>query len=373
MNVADLIHTRDFANSNLASSVIESSDRFLDSSSSRKFKISSLRNYHDTFREALVVIEDSMRQVEAKLELELHSSDKSIDVMLQHVARLGGKRLRPALLLLSAKACETQACGGITDEAIRLAVVVELVHTATLVHDDVLDSALIRRHQPTLHTRWDIPSSILIGDWLFTHAYRLANEGASTLPGRWIADSAKQVCCGEIVQGQSAGNFCFSESEYFEMLASKTGALCAVSCALGAWSSGATPETCQHFSDFGAKLGTAFQVYDDWLDMWGNDFEAGKTLGTDLEQCKPTLPIIHAIGSLGEEGLDRVRELRLLKPGELRQGLRDLLGRCDAEHYTLSTAKRLINEACHELECLPSCAALTALITLAEAAINRNG
>nr|MCU0708600.1 polyprenyl synthetase family protein [Pirellula sp.] len=151
--------------------------------------------YRYAFQHAIACIASGMERVEDKIRTELQSQDPLVSEMLQYVAGLGGKRLRPALALLSAR-----WLGKVTDETVRLATVVELVHTATLVHDDILDHATLRRHKPTVHVRWNVPSSVLIGDWLFTNAYRLANEGESTLPGRWVAVAAQRVCEGEIRQ-----------------------------------------------------------------------------------------------------------------------------------------------------------------------------
>ncbi len=179
-------------------------------------------DYKAELEQALHLIANPLALCESVIADSLISNTPTVRPMLDHVKSLGGKRLRPALLLLSA-----QAFGEVTEEAIRLGAVVELVHTATLVHDDVLDHASVRRHRTTLHCKWDVPSAILVGDWLFTQAYNLANQGESTLPGRWIAWAAKSVCEGEIAQGMTAGNATVSQEEYLKMLAGKTGALCA--------------------------------------------------------------------------------------------------------------------------------------------------
>jgi octaprenyl-diphosphate synthase len=272
------------------------------------------------------------------------------------------------LLLLAAK-----ACGEPTEESVRLSAVVELVHTATLVHDDVLDKALVRRHKQTVHERWDVPSSILIGDWLFAHAYGLANRGSSTIPGRWIADAAKQVCEGEILQGQSIRHFEIGIEDYIQLLEAKTGALCAVSCSLGAWSGGGDETACHRLQRFGLKLGTAFQVYDDWLDVWGNQDHAGKTLGTDLSSFKPTLPALRALSSLATE--DRLRLIQCLNQGEDNAlvELQQAMIASDASDFTLAYAKRLIAEAIEQLDSLPESAAVVSLRQLALASVSRKG
>jgi octaprenyl-diphosphate synthase len=286
--------------------------------------------------------------------------------MLAYVGDLGGKRLRPTLLLLSAK-----SLGDVTDEAIRLCVVVELVHTATLVHDDVLDNALMRRHKETVHTRWNVPSSVLVGDWLFTHAYSLANHGTSTIPGRWIADAAKQVCEGEMMQGKSIGHFDISIDEYVKLLDAKTGALCAVSCSLGAWSAGADENTCHALQQFGLKLGTAFQVFDDWLDVWGQAEDAGKTLGTDLASFKPTLPALRALGTMEPElRKSLIQRLNALEPDATVE-LRRVMEQSDASEFTKQFAMELVTGAIEHLDRLKPSEAVMALKSLANAAVRR--
>ena len=324
--------------------------------------------YRLLLRSAMAPISSELSRVEALLKSELQTGNSSIRDMLEYVGELGGKRLRPCLLLLAAK-----ACGEPTEESVRLSAVVELVHTATLVHDDVLDKALVRRHKQTVHERWDVPSSILIGDWLFAHAYGLANRGSSTIPGRWIADAAKQVCEGEILQGQSIRHFEIGIEDYIQLLEAKTGALCAVSCSLGAWSGGGDETACHRLQRFGLKVGTAFQVYDDWLDVWGNQDHAGKTLGTDLSSFKPTLPALRALGSLATE--DRLRLIQCLNQGEDNAlvELQQAIIASDASDFTLAYAKRLIAEAIEQLDSLPESAAVVSLRQLALASVSRKG
>jgi octaprenyl-diphosphate synthase len=324
--------------------------------------------YRLLLQSAMAPIATELLRVEAVLKSELQTGNSSIREMLDYVGELGGKRLRPCLLLLAAK-----ACGEPTEESVRLSVVVEMVHTATLVHDDVLDKALVRRHRQTVHERWDVPTSILIGDWLFAHAYGLANRGSSTIPGRWIADAAKQVCEGEILQGQSIRHFEIGIEEYIQLLEAKTGALCAVSCSLGAWSGGGDETACHRLQRFGLKLGTAFQVYDDWLDVWGNQDHAGKTLGTDLGSFKPTLPALRALNSMANE--DRLRLVTSLNQGneDALVELQQAIAASDASNFTLAYAKRLIAEAMEQLDALPESEAAVSLRQLALASVSRKG
>lgn len=296
-------------------------------------------NYQWVLKNAMSLIEQDLAKVESCIQRGLAASDASVQPMLDHVRTLGGKRLRPCLTLLAAR-----ACGGVTEETIRLAAAIELVHTATLVHDDILDNASERRHRPTTHTLWGVQDAVLMGDWLFTHAYELANQGESTYPGRCIARAAKLVCEGEIRQGRSIGNFDITEETYFDILGAKTGALCEVSCRLGAWSANAPDSVSERFAQYGYALGIAFQIYDDWLDVWGDTSATGKTLGTDLISGKPTLPTIFALAQTSGQ---TVRELLSSDREDRFERARRCFDDLGASEYTMDVAhqwgKRAIN------------------------------
>ena len=328
--------------------------------------------YRDLLCSATAPIREELRLVEQMLVKELQGSQSYISEMLSYVADLGGKRLRPCLLLLSAKASGLTS-GLASEETIRLCAVVELVHTATLVHDDILDNALVRRHKETVHQKWTVPTSVLVGDWLFTHAYGLANKGTSTIPGRWIADAAKQVCEGEIQQGTSIRHFELEIPEYLRLLEAKTGALCAVSCSLGAWSAGTDEATCHRMQQYGLKLGTAFQVFDDWLDVWGEPDGAGKTLGTDLSSFKPTLPAIRTLNRMPEAS--RAAIIKRLNNGEksAAEELRLAMDKCDASLFTKNFAKSLVLDAVQFLDNIPDSPSVAALRQLAIAVVERKG
>ena len=324
-------------------------------------------DYRTELVRSLQVIAEPLIRVEKLLAESLRSSRPGVQSLLDYVALLGGKRLRPALLLLTA-----QARGPASEEAIRLAVVVELVHTATLIHDDILDAATTRRHQPTLHHKWDVPRAILVGDWLFTQAYHLANAGQSTVPGRWVAAAAKAVCEGEIHQGNAAGRTDLAEVEYIQMLAGKTGALTAISCGLGAWVTGESLAICERMYDFGMKLGIAFQIHDDWLDIWGEQSKTGKSVGADLQGGKWTLPLIRFRDTADRSEAERLAMLLQTEGQAINLGsVRRLLDTTDASDYCRRRASELIEQAIESLGDLSELPELTALSRLATAAIAR--
>jgi len=232
-------------------------------------------------------IGQDLAQVEHRLQSALHHDDPFIDELAQRSFRLGGKRLRPALLLLTA-----QAAGGINDSHHTLAAVVEMIHTATLVHDDVLDEAAIRRHEDTINARWNNQTSILLGDYLFSQAFYLASSLDTTFGCRTIGRSTNIVCEGELLQTAASGNFDLHREQYFRIIGAKTAELCACCCSLGAHYAGADEQTVEQLTSFGQQLGIAFQIADDLLDLVGEEQTVGKSLGTDLTKHRMTLPLI---------------------------------------------------------------------------------
>jgi octaprenyl-diphosphate synthase len=279
-------------------------------------------------------IAGELADVESLLKSELRSDYPFVDELVRYGCLLGGKRLRPALLLLTAKAVGGKA----TSDHITLAAVVEMIHTATLVHDDVLDEAQIRRHLATVNARWDNEASVLLGDFLFTHAFYLASTLDSVLGCRLIGRATNIVCEGELRQKGSRGNFELSETEYLEIIEAKTAELTAVSCRLGALFSGASESLVEELDGFGRDLGIAFQIADDLLDVLGDERATGKSLGTDLEKQKPTLPIIRALELANDA--DRQAILELVTGGDPRSfiDLRPYLDRYDAITYARQRA-----------------------------------
>lgn len=250
-------------------------------------------------------IQDSLLEVNAILRRELQSETPFVDELLEHSWLMGGKRIRPVFLLLSG-AC----CGPITQSHLQMAAALEMIHTATLVHDDVLDEAQVRRHRATTNATWGSKTSILLGDYLFTHAFHVGSISGSCESLRMLALASNRVCEGEMRQNAWQGNFELSQQDYLKMITEKTAELCGVGCRIGAFLSGANPGLVDGFESYGRNLGVAFQIIDDVLDIVGQDEEVGKTLGTDLVNQKPTLPVIHCLQKLPTD--ERSKFLALL-------------------------------------------------------------
>ncbi len=243
-------------------------------------------------------------QLEKLLRRELQSQTPWVDQLLQHNWINGGKRIRPVFLLLSG-AC----CGELQESHVELAAAVEMVHAASLIHDDVLDKADTRRHRPTVNATWGNRVSVLLGDFLFTHAFHLASLSMSAKAVKFLAESSNKVCEGEMQQNAWQGNFDLNERDYLSMISCKTAELCGCSCRIGAMLSGANNATIEEFGTYGNNLGVAFQIIDDVLDLVGQPNKVGKTLGTDLLNQKPTLPIIHSLKHSDVSVKSRLRSL----------------------------------------------------------------
>ena len=267
--------------------------------------------------------------------------------LVSHLKHYRGKRLRPALLLLAAR-----ACGRVTPHHHTLAAAVEMIHTATLVHDDVLDEAELRRHVPTVNAGWGNKVSILLGDMLFTHAFHLT----STVDGRAcgvIGEATNRVCAGELRQVCERGNLDLTEADYFAVIDGKTAALTECCGRLGALYAGAGEEVVNRLAAFGRNLGLAFQIADDLLDLVGDEATAGKTLGTDLEQQKVTLPVIHCLTRLPRAEAEELRALIRAGGPDVGPRVHAALDRTHSLAHARRRADELARAAREELACLP--------------------
>jgi len=306
--------------------------------------------------------------VEQRLQAELQTRYEALSPVLRHGIQLGGKRLRPAMLLLCGLAVGDQK---ISDSHITLAVVLEMVHTATLIHDDVLDAADTRRRVQTINAVWGDHVSILLGDYLFSQAFRLSATLGSTDACRWIGEASRKVCEGELRQVLSRDLLELDQASYIEMIRGKTAELCSVACRLGASQSGAPDLTTNLLAEYGTALGIAFQIADDHLDLWGDDLAVGKTLGTDLEQGKWTLPILRLLQTATPSESVAIRDILAGQPEQRLEKLLPILRRSDARQYTLAVAESYSEMACQAIASLPNTPAKRSLIDLANFAVSR--
>ena len=239
-----------------------------------------------------------LHQVTERLHAEVADFDPAISQFVQYALASQGKRLRPTLVGWSGR-----LQGKLSDDHVTLAAIVEMVHLATLVHDDILDGAQLRRGRPTLAEHWGSNMAVLVGDCLFSQALKLAASFPTTEVCRASAIASKNVCTGEIIQTTQRGNFHLTREEYYKVIRLKTAELFAVSCEMGARVSGASKEIAAQVRALGEEIGMAYQLYDDALDVFGHESTAGKTLGTDLWTGQLTLPLLIAL----EQGTEQDR------------------------------------------------------------------
>ncbi|MFZ2644536.1 MAG: polyprenyl synthetase family protein [Verrucomicrobiia bacterium] len=312
------------------------------------------------FSEVLGPIEAALSQVEERLGRQVGSFEPGVSDYVRYALGTQGKRLRPALALLGGG-----ACGPLNDYHITLAVIVEMIHLATLVHDDIMDGATMRRHKLTVSARWGNEISVLLGDCLFAHALKLATDFPDMEVCRRIAHATNVVCEGEILQTQRRFDLELSIEDYLKFVEMKTAELFAVSCELGAFLAGAPAPVKQSLRNYGMALGIAYQIYDDCVDIFEQENEAGKSLGTDLNKGKLTLPILTLLRRASETERDQISiDLTSYSaPGAAR------LAALVVKHRTLDASLEMIEHyldtALDSLKPLPASGFTTALRNLA--------
>jgi octaprenyl-diphosphate synthase len=313
------------------------------------------------WREIVDPVQPFLDRVAGKLHEQIAAFDPEIGQYAQYALTNQGKQLRPMLVALSA-----QAAGEVNESLVTVAAIIEMVHLATLVHDDVMDEAEIRRQRPTLAANWGNHISVLAGDCLFARAVQLAASFPTPDVCRAVAAATNTVCTGEILQAQQCRNFQFTRGEYFRVLEMKTGGLFALSCELGAGMAGGTPARCDALREYGLALGTAYQIYDDCLDLFGSEAAVGKSLGTDLASGKLTLPILVVIENASLKDQGQLRELIQNWDPVFFPRLLEVLDRYDARNEAVSILKEYLEKAREVIMPLPESPGRAALIYLTE-------
>lgn len=241
------------------------------------------------------LVRQELEAVEISIREQVRAFDSAIEPYMEFICNTSGKRIRPALAILVGG-----AAGGAGSDHVKLGVIFELIHMATLVHDDIIDGATTRRMVPTANAKWGNGLSVLLGDALFSHALTLATDFNSIAICRAVGKAAKEVCQGEIIQTQRRFDLTLTKEEYYRIIGMKTGALFAAASGLAAEISGLDENARARLYDYGMKLGTAYQIYDDCLDLVGSEEVVGKTLRTDLVKGKLTLPILNLLETASE-------------------------------------------------------------------------
>ena len=307
------------------------------------------------------LVQLQLDEVEARIAQQAAAFDPAIEGYVSYAVGSRGKRLRPLLALLSGG-----STGHLNGEHVDLAVIVELIHLATLVHDDIMDEAERRRGQPTINARWGNSLSVLLGDCLFAHALTLATNFENADISRAIARAAREVCSGEIIQTQHRFDLHLATEDYLRIVKMKTGSLFAAASELGATISGADPATISALKEYGMKIGGAYQIYDDCVDIAGSEKETGKTLGTDLRKGKLTLPVLMLLQSAPAIDRERLSALILDEKSEQIAQLLKSPSSGDALSASVDLGQALIRKAQHELDRLPSNLYTDALLQLGD-------
>ncbi|HUW63267.1 MAG TPA: polyprenyl synthetase family protein [Spirochaetia bacterium] len=306
-------------------------------------------------------VREDLEAVERELERVVRLPDPSLTETSRHLLTAGGKRMRPAFCLLAAR---FTPCA--LERVVPLAASLELIHMASLVHDDVVDEALIRRGQPTVRARWGNRISTHMGDYLFAQSLVLISTYGEPLVQRVLADTSVKMCQGEIHQIAGAFDVDQDLKDYLGRINRKTALLIAASCQLGGVVSGAPPQVWRRLLCFGRYLGMAFQVVDDILDFVADQNELGKPVGSDLAQGILTLPAIRALDhSPARERLRTLLQRRLAGEGDLQEAV-DLILVCGAIEYSFAIAARYVAKAKEHLALLPGCEAKAVLDRIAD-------
>ncbi len=298
---------------------------------------------------SLELINSQLYSVEERIRQQARAFDPAVEGYVAYAIESHGKRLRPALALLAGG-----ATGGINTSHFDLAVVVELIHAATLVHDDILDGADKRRGQPTANAKWGNAISVLLGDCLFAHALKLSTGFPNGEISRRIAHAASDVCSGEIIQTQRRFDLKLSVPDYYKIIEMKTAALFAAACELGAFINEASPDIISALRTFGLRLGTAYQIYDDVVDLAGDEAVAGKTLGSDLRKGKLTLPILHLLQNADAAERHRLSEIILNGDEDAIMVLAEKAIAAGAVKSAVATGRKMLREAHAQLELVPA-------------------
>ncbi len=307
------------------------------------------RKPHDRLAEALA---EDMAAVNVLIRERMASRHAPrIPEVTAHLVEAGGKRLRPMLTLAAAR-----LCGYRGKHHVSLAATVEFIHTATLLHDDVVDESTRRRGRPTANLLWDNKSSVLVGDYLFARSFQLMVETGSLRVLDILANASATIAEGEVLQLTAAQDLKTDEAVYLQVVRGKTAALFAAACEVGGEISGVAPAQVQALRDYGDALGIAFQIADDLLDYGISTGDIGKNVGDDFRERKVTLPVIRAYAAGDAES--RAFWSRVIEAGEQREGDLEtalaLLARSGAMDQSSATARAWAEKARNALQLLPA-------------------
>ncbi|ACF14841.1 Polyprenyl synthetase [Chloroherpeton thalassium ATCC 35110] len=320
-------------------------------------------------------INEVIRPVKSELELfrtkfkdAMASEVGLLNKVASYILKQKGKQIRPALVLLSAK-----LVGGVNEGTYRAAALVELLHTATLVHDDVVDTADMRRGLPAVNALWKNKVAVLMGDYLLARGLLLALQNGDTLFLNIVSDAVRRMSEGELLQIEKTRHLDIDEETYFKIISDKTASLISTACELGAASASTDEKVRQSLRDCGEALGLAFQIRDDILDYQGDTKNTGKPIGGDIKEKKITLPLIYSLNKVGEE--KRKEIISILKSDKKRALFSNDIINFVVENggieYADKVAKDYANKALEAIQDLPDCESKKSIDLLVEFVIKR--
>jgi octaprenyl-diphosphate synthase len=320
-------------------------------------------------QEAFDLIKDDIKKVEDEFRKNLSSEVHLIRKVGEYILSSGGKRFRPLLMLLSARLCDYRE-----DRHIPLAAVVEFIHTATLLHDDVVDNADLRRGNASANSLWGNAASVLIGDYLLSKAFYLAVSDGNIRLMDVLARTTTRMAEGEVLQLIKHSDAEATEEDYIKVITNKTAVLFSASCQVAGVLSGVSEEKEQSLARYGMDVGIAFQLMDDCLDYTSKDEDLGKAVGNDLREGKVTLPLIKAYRGSSPDEREIIRRA-VTAEGEDEARLEEimcLINKHDGIEYTLTKARALIESAKSQLEVFEPNVERAAMIAVADYVIERN-
>ena len=312
---------------------------------------------------------EDLQEVEKYLNRHITSDMKLILEVSHHLIGSGGKRFRPLLLLITAN-----LCGYNGENRFPMAAVMEFIHTATLLHDDVIDQAIMRRGKTSANNIWGNAASVLVGDFLYSKSFTLMTEIENIAILKLMSEVTNIMSEGEVFQLMKCGDVNLTEEEYLTIIEKKTAVLISAACAAGSILGSASPEKIDALANFGRNIGMAFQMTDDTLDYMAKKQEFGKSIGKDLEEGKMTLPLIFVLKKCTAKERKIIKELigrKKVSQKAARQIL-SLIQKYQGIDYSLKCAEKFISDARTQLNLFPDCVEINQLNAVAEYILSRN-
>jgi len=319
-------------------------------------------------KDVTLAVAEEVGVFQQKYKQVLHAQNTLVDKVTRYVLKQQGKQIRPVLVMLSAK-----ICGGVTESSYRAAIMVELLHSATLIHDDVVDSAEMRRGLPSINALWKNKISVLIGDYLLSKGLLYSLEFKDYGSLHMVSEAVRRMSEGEILQIQKTRSLDISEKDYLSVISDKTASLISSACAMGAMSATTDESKIASLKSYGEYLGLAFQIRDDLLDYTGDSKKTGKQMGIDIKDKKITLPLIYALLHASPAEQKTIRSIlkssrkRAVKTSEVVAFVTSKGGL----EYAAEVAEGFAAKAVASIQLFPESAAKTSLLQLVDFVMNR--